>query len=79
MQDWPSRGINQGFKETNLTSSEDSSTGIKQEVSPFRQFISKFKEILVVIFIYVVLIAAFWQSLFRDTLLAWMKDILASN
>ena len=79
MQDWPSRGVNQGFKETNLTSSEDSSTGIKPEVSPFRQFISKFEEILVAIFLGAVLISAFWQSLFRDPLLAWLRDILESN
>ena len=63
MQDWSSRGINQSF----------------QEVSPFRQFISKFEEILVVIVGDIILISAFWQSLFRDELLAWLRNILESN
>lgn len=76
MQDRPLIGVNQGFEEINLTSSQDSSVGTKQKASPFRQFISKIEEILVAIFLYAVLLSAVLQSLFRDELLAWLRNIL---
>lgn len=79
MQDWPSRGVNQGFKGTNLTSSQDSSIDAKQEASPFRQFIGKIEEALVALLLYAILLSAILQSLFRDQLLAWLRNILEST
>lgn len=71
--------VNQGFKETNQTSSKDSSIGLKKEKTPFRQFIIKFADIVVTIFLVAVLISAFMQPLFRDLLLAWLTNILENN
>jgi hypothetical protein len=79
MRNWPSIGVNQGFKETHLTASEDLSIGIKQEETTFRQFITKFADIVVTLVLVAVLISAFMEPLFRDLLLAWLRDILESN
>lgn len=78
MQDRPSIGVNQGFKETNLTSAQDSSIGtkLKAKLSAIRQFTGSLEEILVAIFLYVILLSAVLQSLFRDELLAWLRSIL---
>jgi hypothetical protein len=79
MRKWPSIGVDQCFKGTHLTASEDSSIGIKKEGTTFRQFIVKFADIVVTIFLVAVLISAFMEPLFRDLLLAWLRDILESN
>lgn len=79
MQNWPSIAVNQGFKETNLTSSKDSRIGLKKKKINFRQFIIKFADIAVTLFLIAVLISAFMQPLFRDLLLAWLTDILQNN
>ncbi len=79
MKNRPSIVVNQGFKETNLTSSKDSSIGLKKEKTTFRQFIIKFADIVVIIFLGAVLISAFMQPLFRDLLLAWLTNILENN
>lgn len=79
MKNRSSIAVNQGFKETNLTSSKDSSIGLKKEKTTFRQFICKFADIVVIIFLGAVLISAFMQPLFRDLLLAWLTDILENN
>ena len=71
--------VNQGFKETNPTSSNDSTSVIKKEGTTFRQFIIKFADIVVIIFLGAVLISAFMQPLFRDLLLAWLTNILENN
>jgi hypothetical protein len=76
MQEGTSIGVNQGFKERKRTSPGDSIIGIEENVSSFRQFINKGKEILVALLLYAILLSAALQSLFRDQLLAWMKEIL---
>jgi hypothetical protein len=76
MKTQPLIGAYQGHKKTNLTASENARIGIKKDVSPFRQFISKFKEIIGTILIIAFLIALLKQRLYRDLLLAWLKDIL---
>jgi hypothetical protein len=79
MNNRPSMVVNQGFKVTNLTASQDSSIGLKKQKIPFRQFIIKFADIAVTIFLLVVLISAFMQPLFRDLLLDWLRYILETN
>lgn len=78
MQDRPSIGVNHGFKETNLTSAQDSGIGakLKAKWSAIRQFTGSLEEILVAIFLYAILLSAILQSLFRDELLAWLRSIL---
>ena len=76
MQDRSVIGVNQGFKEIKLTSSQNSSIGTKQKTSPFQPFLRKLEEILVALFLYAVLLSAVLQSLFRDELLAWLRSIL---
>jgi hypothetical protein len=71
--------VNQGFKKTNLNSSQDSSIGLKKEKTTFRQFIIKYVDIAVSLFLGIVLISAFMQPLFRDLLLDWLRNILESN
>lgn len=78
MQNWPSIAVNQGFKETNLTSSKDSNIGLKKKKINFRQIVVKFADIAVTTVLIAVLISAFMQPLFRDLLLAWLTDILQS-
>ena len=79
MQDGSSIAVNKGFKETKLTSYKDSSIGFKKEGTTFRQFIVKFTDIVVTIFLVAVLISAFMEPLFRDVLLDWLKNILENN
>jgi len=79
MQDGSSILVNKGFKDTKLTSYKNSSIGLKKEGITYRQFIVKFADIGVTIFLVVVLISAFWQPLFRDLLLDWLKYILENN
>jgi small-conductance mechanosensitive channel len=79
MQDGSSIAVNKGFKETKLTSYKDSSMGLKKEGISFRQLIIKFADIGVTIFLVAILISAFWQPLFRDLLLDWLKYILENN
>jgi magnesium-transporting ATPase (P-type) len=71
--------VNQGFKGSNLTASKDSNIGIKKRKIIFRQFIIKFADIAVTIFLVAVLISAFMQPLFRDLLLDWLRNILENN
>ena len=79
MKKGPSIVVDQGFKETNPTFSNDSTIVIKKEGITFRQFIIKFADIVVIIFLGAVLISAFMQPLFRDLLLAWLRSILENN
>jgi hypothetical protein len=79
MQDGSSILVNKGFKDTKITSHKDSSIGLKKEGITFRQFIFKFADIGVTIFLVVVLISAFWQPLFRDLFLDWLKYILENT
>jgi hypothetical protein len=79
MQDGSSIVVDKGFKETKLTSYKDSSIGLKKEGTTFRQFIIKFADIGVTIFLVAVLISAFMQPLFRDLLLDWLRYILENN
>jgi magnesium-transporting ATPase (P-type) len=79
MQDGSSILVNKGFKDTKPISYEDSNIGIKKEGTTFRQFIIKFADIVVTIFLVAVLISAFMQPLFRDMLLDWLKNILENN
>jgi hypothetical protein len=79
MQDGSSIVVNKGFKVTKLSSYKDSSSGLKKDGITFRQFMIKFADIGVTVFLILVLISAFWQPLFRDLLLDWLKYILESN
>jgi hypothetical protein len=79
MQDGSSIVVTKGFEETKLTSYKDSSIGLKQARTTFRQLIIKFADIGVIIFLVAVLISAFWQPLFRDLLLDWLRYILENN
>jgi hypothetical protein len=79
MQDGASIVVNKDFKETKITSYKDSSIGFKKEGTTFRQFIVKFADIGVTVFLVAVLISAFLQPLFRDLLLDWLKYILENN
>jgi hypothetical protein len=79
MQDGSSIAVNKGFKETKLTSYKDSCIGSKKEGITFRQFMIKLADIGVIIFGIVILVSAFWQPLFRDLLLDWLKYILENN
>jgi len=79
MQDGSSILVNKGFKDTKLTPYKDSSIGLKKEGTTFRQFIVKFADIGVTVFLVAVLISAFLQPLFRDLLLDWLKYILENN
>lgn len=76
MQEGTSIRGNQGFKEMQRTSIGDSIIITGENVPSFRQFINKSKEILVAIVLYAILLSAALQSLFRDQLLAWLKEIL---
>lgn len=71
--------INQDFKKTNLASSKNSSICLNKKKINFPQFIIKFADIVVIIFLGAVLISAFMQPLFRDLLLGWLRDILENN
>ena len=72
--------LKNSLRETKTTSKyKDSSKGIKKEGASFQQFMVRFADIGVTIFLFAVLISTFWQSLFRDPLLAWLRDILESN
>lgn len=76
MKNQPSIGGDQGNRKTNPTAFENASIYIKKKMPPFRQFISKFKEIIGTILVIAFLIAVIKQRLYRDLLLAWLKDIL---
>jgi len=76
MKNRPPIGDNLRNKGTNLAASENASIGIKEKASLFRQFVSKFKEILGTILVIAFLIAVIKQRLYRDILLAWLRDIL---
>jgi hypothetical protein len=76
MQEGTSIGVNQRFREIKRTSPRDSITDAGQTVSSFRQFMNKGKEILVAVLLYAILLSATLQSLFRDQLLAWLREIL---
>jgi hypothetical protein len=79
MQDGSSIAVTKGFKETKLTSYNDSGIGVRKKGITFRQFMIKFADIGVTVFLVAVLISAFWQPLFRDLLLDWLKYILENN
>jgi len=78
MQNGASIVVDKDFKETKITY-KDSRIGFKKEGTTFRQFMIKFADIAVTIFLVVVLISAILQPLFRDLLLDWLKYILENN
>jgi hypothetical protein len=72
-------GGDQGFKELVLNSSKESSTMKVAHVSSFQLFIAKFKEILIINIVSIILVSAFLQHLFREPLLARLRNILENN
>jgi hypothetical protein len=79
MNNWSSGVVNKGFKEANQTAAKNSSIGLKKEKTTFRQFIIKFADIVICLFLVAYLISLFMEPLFRDLLLAWLRSILENN
>ena len=79
MKNWSLTGVDQGFKTTNLTAPEVSSIDTKKTGMPFRQFVGKFADIAVTIFLMAILISALLEPLYRDLLLSWLRDILETH
>jgi hypothetical protein len=79
MKNRSSTAVNQGFKETNLIAAKDSSISLKKEKTTFRQFIIKFADIVIFLFLGAYMISLFMEPLFRGLLLAWLRSILENN
>ena len=79
MQDGSSIAVDKGFKGTTLTPYKDSSIGYRKKRRTFKLFMVRLADIGMIVFGMVILVSAFWQPLFRDLLLDWLKYILANN
>jgi hypothetical protein len=79
MQEGSSIAVDKGFKGTKLTPYKDSSISYRKERRTLKQFMVKLADIGMIIFGLVILVSAFWQPLFRDLLLDWLKYILENN
>lgn len=79
MENRSSTVVKQDFKETNLTAANDSSIRLKKEKITFRQFIMKFADIVICLFLGVYMISLFMEPLFRDLLLDWLRSMLENN